>query len=75
MCIDNLSLAVSKQVCISLPFEMHTNIKRSEMKELLLLYTNNVYFMFNSDIYQQCNSVAMGSPLGPVIAGMFMVEL
>ena len=55
--------------------EVHTNIKRSEMKELLLLCTKNVHFTFNNDIYQQCDGVAMGSPLGPVIAGIFMVEL
>ena len=45
------------------------------MKELLLLCSKNVHFTFNNDIYQQCDGVAMGSPLGPVIAGIFMVEL
>ena len=55
--------------------EIHTNIKRSEMKELLLLCTKNVHFTFNNDIYQQCDGVAIGSPLGQVIAGIFMVEL
>ena len=55
--------------------EIRTNIKRSEMKELLLLCTKNVHFTFSNDIYQQCDVAAMGSPLGPVIAGIFMVEL
>ena len=55
--------------------EIHANIKRSEMKELLLLCSKNVHFTFNNDMYQQCDGVAMGSPLGPVIAGIFMVEL
>ena len=55
--------------------EIHTNIKRSEMKELLLLCTKNIHFTFNSDIYQQCHGVAVGSPMGTVIAGIFMVEL
>ena len=45
------------------------------MKELLLLCSKNVHFTFNNDMYQQCDGVAMGSPLGPVIAGIFMVEL
>ena len=53
----------------------HTNIKRSEMKELLLLCTKNVHFTFNNDIYQQCDAVVMGFLLGPVIAGIFMLEL
>ena len=55
--------------------EIHTNIKRSEMKELLLLCTKNIHFTFNNDIYQQCHGVAVGSPMGTVIAGIFMVEL
>ena len=55
--------------------EIHTNIKRSKMKELLLLSTKNVHFTFNNDIYQQCDGVAMGSSFGPVIAGIFIVEL
>ena len=45
------------------------------MKKLLLLCTKNVHFTFNNKIYQQCGGVAIGFPLGPVIAGIFMVEL
>ena len=45
------------------------------MKELLLLCKKNVHFMFNNDIYQQCDGVVITSSLGPVIAGIFMVEL
>ena len=55
--------------------ELYTNISKKEIKELLLLCTKNVDFTFNNVIYQQCDGVAMGSPLGPVIAGIFMVEL
>ena len=45
------------------------------MKELLLLCTKNAHFTFNNEIYQQCEGVVTGSPLGLVIAGIFMVEL
>ena len=45
------------------------------MRNLLLLCTKNVHFCFGGDIYQQNDGVAMGSPLGPVLAGIFMVEL
>ena len=41
--------------------ETHTNIKKSEMKELLLLCTKNVHFTVNNDIYQQCDGVEMGA--------------
>lgn len=55
--------------------EIQTNIKRSEMKELLLLLKMNSPFTFNNDIYHHCNSVAMGCPLEPVCAGVFWGEL
>ena len=55
--------------------ELYTNISKKEMKELLLLCTKNTHFTFNNEIYQQCDGVAMGPPLGPVITGIFMVEL
>ena len=45
------------------------------MRDLLLLCTKNVYFSYNGDIYTQAEGVAIGSPLGPVLAGIFMVEL
>ena len=55
--------------------ELVTNITRSEMKEMLLPCTKNVHFSYNHDIYIQRDDVAMGSPLGPVLAGIFMVNL
>ena len=42
---------------------------------MLLLCTKDVHFLFADEIYQQTNGVAMGSPLGPILAGIFMVEL
>ena len=44
---------------------------KQNMRYLLLLCTKNVYFSKN----RYANSMAMGSPLGPVLAGTFMVEL
>ena len=54
--------------------ELVTNITRSEMKETLLLYKKNVHFSYNH-IYIQRDGVAMGSPLGPVLAEILMVNL
>ena len=45
------------------------------MRELLYLCTKNAHFTLNNKTYLQVDGVAMGSPLGPVLANMFMVEL
>ena len=45
------------------------------MKELLTLCTKNVHFTFDDQIYQRNNGAAIGSPLGPILAGIFMVQL
>ena len=54
---------------------IQTNIKKADMRDLLLMCTKNVHFNFDGKTYAQIDGVAMGSPLGPVIAGIFMVEL
>ena len=52
-----------------------TNITLNELKEELLLCTKNVHFSFNGQFYLQKDDIAMGSPLGSVIVGIFMVKL
>ena len=42
---------------------------------LLLLCTKNVHFSYDNKLYAQKDGVAMGSPLGPVIVEIFMVDL
>ena len=39
------------------------------------LYEKCTFFFFNGQLYLQKNGIAMGSPLGPVITGIFMIEL
>ena len=45
------------------------------MRELILLCNKNVHFTFNGETFTQVDGVAMGSPLAPILAGIFMVEL
>ena len=57
------------------PKEINTDIPKPIVKEMLLLCTKDVHFLFENEIYQQTDGVAMGSPSGPILAGIFMVEL
>ena len=55
--------------------ETNTDVPKKEMRELLYLCTKNAHFTFNNKTYLQVDGVAMGSPLDPVLANIFMVEL
>ena len=60
---------------IDIDKEISTTIPKRVIKDLLYLCTKNEHFGFNGEIYEHINSVAMGFPLGPIQANIFMVEL
>ena len=47
----------------------------ADLKVLLMKCTSNVQFKFNGNFYRQTDGVAMGSPLGPLLADIFMAKL
>ena len=55
--------------------QMTFPIPLTDFKELLLRCTFNVQFLFNGTIYRQRDGVAMGSPLGPILADIFVSKL
>ena len=55
--------------------EININITKKDMRDLLLLSTKNIHFTFEGKIYIQIDRGAMGSPLVPVPADIFMIEL
>ena len=48
------------------------NLSKEDIKNLLELATKNSLFLFDGVYYQQVDGVAMGSPLGPTLANIFM---
>ena len=46
-----------------------------DLCNLLSLFTSNIQFLFNGQYYRQIDGVAMGSPLGFVLAYIFMAHL
>ncbi|CAH8502173.1 unnamed protein product [Dicrocoelium dendriticum] len=54
---------------------IYTTFPETLLKEVLLRCTLNVQFTFNGEMYRQIDGVAMGSPLGPLLADIFMAKL
>ena len=57
------------------PNTTYHGFNRNNFKKLLELATGNSVFLFNKTIYEQIDGVAMGSPLGPTLANIFMCHL
>ena len=51
------------------------NLSRDQLIELLNAATKNQLFQFNGNLYEQTDGVAMGSPLGPLLANVFMSSI
>ena len=70
----NIPLDETIQLAVDLVFESQPNIKisKSELKDLFEFATRESHFLFDGNFYDQIDGVAMGSPLGPVLANLFM---
>ena len=70
----NIPLQETIDIAINLIFNHNPNlnITKKELKKLFLFATSQTHFIFNSKFYNQFDGVAMGSPLAPVLANIFM---
>ena len=51
------------------------NLQKDQLTKLLKIATTKQLFQFNCQLYEQMDGVAMGSPLGPLMANVFLVHL
>ncbi|XP_066984717.1 uncharacterized protein [Macrobrachium rosenbergii] len=54
---------------------VYNNFNKSDFKELLQLAVLDTAFVFSGKSYKQIDGMAMGSPLGPTFANIFMCSL
>ncbi|MEC8569013.1 MAG: reverse transcriptase domain-containing protein, partial [Pseudomonadota bacterium] len=71
----NIPLVEVTNICLECLY--HSDIPQPPIPEkvfheLLTLATLNVEFSFNDNMYRQVDGVAMGSPLGPILANIFV---
>ena len=70
----NVPLHEAIQICLDRVYALPVPpaIPRPVLKKLLEFVTKKSNFIFDGRYYDQVDGVAMGSPLGPVLANIFM---
>ena len=56
-------------------FTLQENLTRTDLVDLLHVATKGQLFQFDGALYEQTDGVAMGSPLGPLLANVFMCSI
>ena len=61
-------------LAVDLIFEKYTNLKitKKELFELFTFCTSKTNFLFDGVVYDQIDGIAMGSPLAPTLANLFL---
>ena len=70
----NIPLEETINIAVDVILKSNKEIKitKKELKELFQFATSHSHFLFDGNYYDQVDGVAMGSPLGPVLANLFM---
>ena len=71
----NIPLDETINICVSRLYNRKKKVRgllKRHFKELLTLATKSSCFIFNGIYYSQVDGVAMGSPLGPTLANLFL---
>ena len=71
----NIPLEETIDICVQLAFKYREKVdgmNRDQLRSLLSLATKESFILFDGSYYQQVDGVAMGSPLGPTFANIFL---
>ena len=73
---ETIELLADKASCsnwFNLSYDL--KISKNDLTELLTIATKEQLFQFDGQLYEQIDGVAMGSPLGPLLANFFVCHI
>ena len=71
----NIPLTERLNLCVQKLYRNQThvgNLTQNSFYSLLKITIFESFFIFDGKFYKQCDGVAMGSPLGPTLANVFI---
>ena len=69
----NIPLSETIEMILELAFKENDHFHNFDKKKLLNLPLLENYFIFNEKLFQQCDGLAMGSPIVPSLANVFFL--
>ena len=69
---ETIQICLDRLYSLPDPPQLPPSPARSALQNLLVFGTKNSHFVFHGQYYDQIDDVAMGSPLCPVLANIFM---
>ena len=74
----NIPLMETINICLDRLFvnqDKLCGISRDNLRKLILFASKENHFMFDNKFFDQIDGVSMGSPLGPILANIFMCHM
>ena len=71
----NIPLEETMEICVEQVFKTEDKVEglgKEDFRSMLSLATKESFISFNGCFYKQIDGVAMGSPLGPTFANIFL---
>ena len=72
--IEAATRIIQRKLELDQQLHLRTNMKVDHITSLLEFCLTTTYFQFQASFYEQINGAAMGSPISPIVANLFMEE-
>ena len=70
--VDQSLDVIYDRLCADPSLSDRTNMTAAQVRDLLAICLKTTYFLYDGTIYMQVEGAAMGSPVSPIVANLFM---